>query len=426
MFVIGVGMVTLARAATQIGAFVVPNGTNGAPGANGLSAYQIWLNAGNTGTEADFLASLVGTPGTNGTNGCATTLSKNKVGKVTTITAKDCNNNTLWTETVEDGADGATGATGAACQSTITSTVCGPNETVQCAESGKNGVRIAKTDCNNENPTYDYVYNGNDGANGTNGNDGVGVCDGITSANLNKTVKNTTSVYTAATSSAAGYLTNTRTMCDTTTVTTDTVQDTCTQIVDTRTSGACDGAYMMCTNQTTNATYYVCKAVTGTNVSSISSAISSAQTAADNAQSTANNKVDTATFTSYQSSVTNALADKADASDLSALSEEVAKKAEAQDLNDYVKTDGSNLPNSIITTSNLAQNNIVTTNALDSAIANQTVTFGAGNQNQLKLSDVVELLGTLAGTCTQSEASDSVTTSCSGGSLGSMTITRSK
>jgi hypothetical protein len=36
-------------------------------GADGASAYQIWLDAGNTGTEADFLASLEGEPGADST-----------------------------------------------------------------------------------------------------------------------------------------------------------------------------------------------------------------------------------------------------------------------------------------------------------------------------------------------------------------------
>ena len=54
------------------------NGTNGTNGADGKSAYQIWLEAGNSGNEAAFLASLKGqdgrdgqngTNGTNGTNG---------------------------------------------------------------------------------------------------------------------------------------------------------------------------------------------------------------------------------------------------------------------------------------------------------------------------------------------------------------------
>lgn len=38
----------------------------GEQGENGLSAYQIWINAGNTGTEADFLASFKGSDGENG------------------------------------------------------------------------------------------------------------------------------------------------------------------------------------------------------------------------------------------------------------------------------------------------------------------------------------------------------------------------
>jgi hypothetical protein len=41
----------------------------GMPGSPGLSAYQIWLSQGNSGTEQDFLDSLVGAPGTNGFDG---------------------------------------------------------------------------------------------------------------------------------------------------------------------------------------------------------------------------------------------------------------------------------------------------------------------------------------------------------------------
>lgn len=39
------------------------DGDDGADGAPGLSAYEIWLNDGNVGTEAEFLASLEGEPG---------------------------------------------------------------------------------------------------------------------------------------------------------------------------------------------------------------------------------------------------------------------------------------------------------------------------------------------------------------------------
>ena len=44
-------------------------GKDGVTGADGKSAYQIWLDAGNTGTEADFLASLVGPQGPEGKPG---------------------------------------------------------------------------------------------------------------------------------------------------------------------------------------------------------------------------------------------------------------------------------------------------------------------------------------------------------------------
>nr|WSZ21125.1 collagen-like protein [Streptomyces canus] len=46
-----------------------PPGADGAPGAAGLSAYQEWLAAGHTGTEAEFLASLVGPAGSTGAPG---------------------------------------------------------------------------------------------------------------------------------------------------------------------------------------------------------------------------------------------------------------------------------------------------------------------------------------------------------------------
>lgn len=42
------------------------NGTNGLPGAAGLSAYELWVAQGNSGTETDFLNSLVGSAGSSG------------------------------------------------------------------------------------------------------------------------------------------------------------------------------------------------------------------------------------------------------------------------------------------------------------------------------------------------------------------------
>ena len=44
-------------------------GAAGADGTNGLSAYEIWINEGNVGTEQDFLDSLVGATGPAGADG---------------------------------------------------------------------------------------------------------------------------------------------------------------------------------------------------------------------------------------------------------------------------------------------------------------------------------------------------------------------
>jgi len=43
-------------------------GSDGTSGSDGKSAYQVWLEAGNTGTEQDYLNSLKGIPGTPGTS----------------------------------------------------------------------------------------------------------------------------------------------------------------------------------------------------------------------------------------------------------------------------------------------------------------------------------------------------------------------
>src|SRR5574343_410893 len=45
------------------------NGIKGTNGIDGLSAYQIWLNLGNTGTQTDFMNSLTGPQGPIGTQG---------------------------------------------------------------------------------------------------------------------------------------------------------------------------------------------------------------------------------------------------------------------------------------------------------------------------------------------------------------------
>ncbi|HEY2086266.1 MAG TPA: hypothetical protein VGH54_09605 [Mycobacterium sp.] len=61
----GAGVVPLPGAKGDTGATGATGaaGATGSTGAAGESAYQVWLDAGNTGTQADFLASLKGAPG---------------------------------------------------------------------------------------------------------------------------------------------------------------------------------------------------------------------------------------------------------------------------------------------------------------------------------------------------------------------------
>ena len=112
------------------------NGTNGQDGIDGKSAYQIWLDNGNTGTEADFLTWLKGKDGTNGLNG------------------KDGANG-------KDGKDGANGTNG------------------QDGIDGKSAYQIW-LDNGNTGTEADFLtwLKGKDGANGqdgANGKDGAGI-----------------------------------------------------------------------------------------------------------------------------------------------------------------------------------------------------------------------------------------------------------
>ena len=57
---------TLDNGTVQTETVLLPKGTQGEAGVAGKSAYEIWLEAGNTGTEEDFLISLVGEKGADG------------------------------------------------------------------------------------------------------------------------------------------------------------------------------------------------------------------------------------------------------------------------------------------------------------------------------------------------------------------------
>ena len=365
--------------ARNLGSIIVPAATNGTDGAPGASAYELWLAAGNEGSEADFLASLKGENGNPGQDACATRIGKSVVTdpvtnkKTLTITATDCNNTTLWTETVEDGADGSDGGAGQdACTPTISKNV------VTDPLTSKKTVTITATDCNN---TTLWTETVEDGADGDDGDDGEGVCDVV--ANAATANKNTVSVYTAGTATTIGYMTHTYTKCNGNTETV-VVEDSCTQVLDERTNGACDGAYMICkSQQSPYATYNVCKAISGEDVSPFSKAVDS-------------------------------------------LKNQVAQKVSSSELSNYVKTDGTNLPSGVITTSNLAQNDIVTTSALTSAVNTavgaKAVSFGG---ETMTLDDVVELLSS-AVNCSETTEDSVSTITCAGVGGSGLNLSRQK
>lgn len=65
-YTISGGQITFAGPVPKFVRICARNITVGPTGPEGASAYQLWLAAGNEGTEADFLASLKGEPGDNG------------------------------------------------------------------------------------------------------------------------------------------------------------------------------------------------------------------------------------------------------------------------------------------------------------------------------------------------------------------------
>ena len=65
----GDGTITYTNEANNAVTIDLAEGPQGESGADGLSAYAIWLKAGNTGTEEEFLASLVGPRGATGLAG---------------------------------------------------------------------------------------------------------------------------------------------------------------------------------------------------------------------------------------------------------------------------------------------------------------------------------------------------------------------
>ena len=138
-----VGLTGAHAADTVIGQIEVKNGAAGTPGATGASAYQIWLANGNTGSEADFLASLVGATGPQGVAGkdgtsvkikgtvssCANLPNNADIGDIYMVAAQGNQgyiyDGTSWhcpeAGVNIQGPQGPQGPAGSACLSTVTS-----------------------------------------------------------------------------------------------------------------------------------------------------------------------------------------------------------------------------------------------------------------------------------------------------------------
>lgn len=125
----------------------------------GKSAYEIWLEQGNTGTEEAFLNSLKGKDGANGTDG-------------------------------KNGADGTNGQDGYSPTATVTQTDTGATITI----TDKNGT------------TTTNITNGKDGTNGTNGTDGKDGAKGADGVSVTHSWNGTTLTVTSASGTSSADL----------------------------------------------------------------------------------------------------------------------------------------------------------------------------------------------------------------------------
>jgi uncharacterized protein (TIGR02145 family) len=195
------------------------NGTNGTDGVDGKSAYELWIEAGNTGDVVAFLNSLKGADGSNGANGAdgRGIVSITKTGTTDnvdtyTITYTDGEPTTFTVTNGVNGVDGTNGTNGTdgvgitsiaktgtadlvdtytitytdgnTATFTVTNGAQGPiGPTGQQGETGNGIASIAKTGTTDNVDTYTITYTDasvapttftvTNGTNGTNGQDGV-------------------------------------------------------------------------------------------------------------------------------------------------------------------------------------------------------------------------------------------------------------
>ena len=233
-------------------------------------------------------------------------------------------------------------------------------------------------------------------------------------------IKSMNSTYTLQTVSngndrtAVGYSTLTKTTCATGADATQVEYqyDTCKEIADTRTSGACSGndkVYLECVNQTKGAsdsgyTYHVCQTVTAN--TSLADKVETAQTTATNAasaaaqaQTTANGKID-ASYLSTNGYLTS------------------SSSLPAANLTGTINS--GRLPSNVVTTTNnkisasVLPDTVVTTTGgkIDASVLPTGVTTTDNLKQQL-------LDQTIMGTCTTSSGTgdNAPTTTCTSGSL---------
>lgn len=168
----------------------------GATGAEGISAYQVWLNAGNIGTEAQFLASLIGAQGPQGIQGAdGATGPQGPAGTDASVTGTSPINVVAGVVSLNDA--GVT--TAKLAEESVTSAKI-LDGTVATTDIANNAVTIAKLPTGATNTTY---LKG-DGTWGSPAIKGLVNCDGTLTQTVNNANVTATSTITLTYEDASG------------------------------------------------------------------------------------------------------------------------------------------------------------------------------------------------------------------------------
>lgn len=170
-----------------------------------------------------------------------------------TLANDSCVAGTPVTRNTCDGEAGPEGPQGPGCNAQVTVTECGPDKTAKCTDATRSGVKVRVTDCNNENPTEEEVY------------DAQNSCDTASEADKPNTTKDEKKVYVAPNilspqgySTTFGYYQVTTVYCDGH-QSTDNKRDDCTLIIPDQYKNVCvNGTYYNCINRQDRTPYRVC------------------------------------------------------------------------------------------------------------------------------------------------------------------------